>query len=717
MDEQEKKSYLEKYKKAKEKGVPFFPDIIFKDAVVSLIIFLALVALAYFLGAPVEERANPNDTNYTPRPEWYFLFLFQLLKYFPGNLEVIGAMILPGLFILLLILLPFIDKGPKRHFRNRPFASISALVVVAGIGVLTVLSVVEAPPPQAAVEVDQAAALYAANCAGCHGESIDVPTGTDLHQVIAAGTHEGMPAWGGDLSTDEIDLLAGFILSPSGSTLYVQQCETCHDQMVQAVGNPLELQRVFSEGPDYSGHEGVDVPNWNETLSTNERNALLNFLAAPDGQRLFAVNCSGCHGQGVAFSGTEEELRTLIAQGGQHLSMPAWKGTLSENDLNALAAYVVDPNSYPAGETLFGQHCAACHGDQVPSAPDRESAVAIIGSGGAHMTMPVWGNILTQEQLDALTRYTFESSKGGGTGVGATLFAQNCSVCHGTFGEGGPNPSRAGDIIPPISTSEYLSTRDDTTIHNIISQGQPNFGMSPFGEDNGGPLDDTQLDALVTFMRSWEENPPVDEPPTFETPTPPPTPETTAPTPEPIPSLTGGQLYAIACASCHGAQGEGDVGPALNTQEFQDAYDDVALFDTISNGHTATPMVAWGDSLSSEQIQLLVDYIRVLGGALPAEPAAASVSFSEQVAPLFQAKCQVCHNQGTSLGDWDSTSYEAVITTGGSGSVVIPGDTANSILAQRVSGMQGAVMPPTGKMSDAEIQIILDWIAAGAPEN
>ena len=327
MNEQEKKSYLERYKKAKEKGVPFFPDIIFKDAVVSLVVFLVLVALAYFVGAPVEGRANPNDTSYTPRPEWYFLFLFQLLKYFPGNLEVIGAMILPGLFILLLIALPLIDKSAKRHFRNRPFASISALVVVAGIGILTVLAVVEAPPPQEAVVVDQAAALYAANCANCHGEGIDVPPGTDLHKIIAAGTHEGMPAWGGDLSTDEIDQLAGFVLSPNGNALYVKYCETCHEQMVQAVGNPLELQRVFTEGQDYSGHQGINIPDWNETLSTAERNALLNFLAAPDGQRLFTINCAGCHGQGVAFAGTEEELRTLISQGGQHLSMPAWKGT------------------------------------------------------------------------------------------------------------------------------------------------------------------------------------------------------------------------------------------------------------------------------------------------------------------------------------------------------------------------------------------------------
>jgi quinol-cytochrome oxidoreductase complex cytochrome b subunit len=78
MDEQEKKTYLEKYKEAKERGVPFFPDIIFKDAVASLLVFIALVALAFFFGAPLEDRANPSDTAYTPRPEWYFLFLFQM---------------------------------------------------------------------------------------------------------------------------------------------------------------------------------------------------------------------------------------------------------------------------------------------------------------------------------------------------------------------------------------------------------------------------------------------------------------------------------------------------------------------------------------------------------------------------------------------------------------------------------------------------------------
>jgi len=588
MNEQEKKNYLEKYKKAKEKGVPFFPDIIFKDTVVSLVVFLVLVALVYFVGIPGEARANPNDASYTPRPEWYFLFLFQLLKYFPGNLEVIGAMILPGLFVLLLILLPFIDRSPKRHFRNRPYASIAAVVVVLGIGALTAAAVLEAPPPQEAVVVDRAAALYAANCANCHGESIDVPPGTDLHQVIAAGTHEGMPAWGGDLSTDEIDQLAGFILSPNGSAVYVQQCETCHSQMVQAVGNPLELQRVFTEGADYPGHQDVDIPDWSEVISASERNALLNFLAAPDGQRLFAINCSGCHGGGVAFAGTEDELKDLISNGGQHLEMPAWKGTLSEGDLTALAAYVVDPSSYPAGETLFGQHCAACHGDRVPPAPDRESAEKIISSGGAHIEMPIWGNILTEEQLNALVQYTFDASKGGGTGLGATLFAENCSACHGAFGEGGPNPALQGDIILPISTAEYLKTRTDDTLRTIISQGQPSYGMSPFGDENGGPLDSDQIDAIVAYIRSWEANPPVEELPNYQV-------------ADEGPIATGGTgfsgqilpIFEARCVVCH------------NPDKAENGWDATSYEAVISSGENA-PVIISGDVENSLLAQYLL---------------------------------------------------------------------------------------------------------------
>src|SRR3989337_230575 len=168
MNEKEKQEYKDNYQKSKEKGVPFYPDALFKDALVSLAIFVILVGLAYFLGAPLEEKADPSDNSYTPRPEWYFLFLFQLLKYFPGGLEVVGVVVIPTLAILLLFLLPLLDRSPKHHFSHRPvIIGVTALLFI-GVGFLTYQSIKEAPPPAEASGGDQTAALYTKNCAPCH---------------------------------------------------------------------------------------------------------------------------------------------------------------------------------------------------------------------------------------------------------------------------------------------------------------------------------------------------------------------------------------------------------------------------------------------------------------------------------------------------------------------------------------------------------------------
>lgn len=704
MNKEDKQDYMARYHAAKEKGVPFFPDIIFKDTLVVLAVFAILVALAYFVGVQTDPRANPADATYTPRPEWYFLFLFQLLKYFPGSLEIIGVMVIPTLFVLLLIALPFLDRSPKRHFLGRPVASLSAVAVVAGIATLTVLAMREAAPPTAAQPVDKAAALYSSNCSNCHGPSLTVPAGLDLHKLIASGKHEGMPAWGGDLSTDEIDALAGFIVSPKGSALFTQQCGECHQLSVLASGNPAELQRVFNEGSSYPPHATAKIPDWSTTLSQPERNAILNFLAAPDGQRLFAVNCAGCHGKGVAFSGTESDLRALISQGGQHLSMPAWRGTLSEADLDMLASYVTDPSGAPAGNALFGQHCSTCHGDRVPSAPDTVTARKIIAGGGGHVTMPVWGQILTPEQLDALVAYTLSASKGTGIAAGSQLFTDNCAACHGQFGEGGPNPSRPSETIVPISSGEFLKTRDDITLSRIISQGQPDFGMSPFGSAYGGPLTDDQIDAIVAFMRTWETNPPV-----------------TLPTQVASgqAALTGAQVYANICARCHGASGEGGIGPSLADPQLQSRYTDQQLLEVIQKGREATPMVAWGQVLSPGQLRELVAFIRTMSRApATAVPTASGpVTFSAQVEPILQAKCVACHNNQTKLGGWDASSYAGVTTSGSHAPVVKPGDVAGSLLAQKLSGTQGGLMPPSGALPASDLQIILDWIAAGARDN
>jgi mono/diheme cytochrome c family protein len=712
MKEQDRKEYLEKYKKAKEHGVPFFPDIIFKDVIVSLLILIVLVLLAYFVGAPVEARANPNDTNYTPRPEWYFLFLFQMLKYFPGKFEVVGAMILPTLFIGLLLLLPFLDKSPTRHFLKRPYASIAAVLVVFGIGLLTFLALNEAAPPQAVVIVDKAADLYAKDCANCHGPSISVPAGADLHQIIAAGNHQGMPAWGGDLSTDEIDMLVGFVLSPNGSSVYTRDCAGCHKNPLQALGNPVELQRVIDEGKAYPAHQDQkDVPNWKETMTADEQNALLNFLAAPDGQRLFVVNCSGCHGAGIAFTGTKEELRELIVKGGHALTMPAWQNTLSTEDLNTLAAYVIDPKNTPAGAKLFGQFCSTCHGEAVPTAPDKSSALTMIASGGAHVTMPVWGDILTSDQIDALVTYTMESGSGTGIASGAKLFADNCMGCHGKYGQGGPNPTRAGDIIAPISAAEYLKTRDDSTITNIITQGQPDFGMSPFGATYGGSLSDEQIGALVAFIRNWETTPPVATAPT--TPASPAVPVTLKPK----------QIYDGICAQCHGTNFEGTPsGPALEATALQGKYDFDTLFNILNDGVLKVAMPGVGHMFTEDQVKQLVNLIADMTANTSTtgttSPGGGEVSFANNVLPILQSRCTMCHGSSSGFGGFDSSTYQGVMTSGNEGPYVIAGDAAKSKIVELLNATSGFMPPPpTGPLPDTEIQTIMEWINAGAKDN
>lgn len=700
MNDEQKRRVQEAYQRAKEKGVAFFPEVVFKDIVVALAVFLVLIGLAYFLGAPLEEPADPADSSYTPRPEWYFLFLFQLLKYFPGELEVIGVFLLPTLVFAALFLLPLLDRSPQRHIARRPLIAAVTAVGVLAVGLLTALSILEAPPPVQAVAGDPTAALYLTNCAGCHGPSINVPPGTDLHAIIAQGKHdEGMPAWSADLSGDQIDALAGFILSPAGNSLFTETCGACHQVVDLVASDPFELRAAVDAGDDFPAHAEVTLPERLAGLSPVERTAILNFLLAPDGQRLFALECSACHGQAVAFAGGEDELRTIIRQGGRHLEMPSWRGTLSQGELEVLAEYVVDPSGTPQGSQPFTQYCAACHGQAVPAASNVAQARELIARGGAHETMPVWGDLLTDEQIDALVAYTLDAAGGKSLVRGQQLYQQNCATCHGGFGEGGLNPTRAGDVIAPISTREYLSTRDDRTLQAIIARGQPNFGMSPFGTTFGGPLDDDDVGALVAFIRSWEANPPVELPPEI------------AGTPV---SLTGGAVFEEVCAQCHGADGTGLVGPSLAAEEFQAKYSDAQIFDTINFGHGATSMIAWGEVLTADQIEQLVRHIRRLGPTPPTTTGAPS--FRRDIAPILEQKCNACHGV---LGGWDGRSYRTVVQSGDHGPAVLPGDVENSLLAKKLLGTQtlGAPMPPSGLLPRPEAQLILDWIAAGAPNN
>jgi ubiquinol-cytochrome c reductase cytochrome b subunit len=102
--------------------------------------------MAIVVRVPLGRTADPTDTSFIPRPEWYFLFLFQTLKLFEGPLEIVGSLVLPTLAILLLFLTPFIDRGKMLRIRQRTGAI--ALVVLGSFGWagLTARAVATTPP-------------------------------------------------------------------------------------------------------------------------------------------------------------------------------------------------------------------------------------------------------------------------------------------------------------------------------------------------------------------------------------------------------------------------------------------------------------------------------------------------------------------------------------------------------------------------------------------
>jgi ubiquinol-cytochrome c reductase cytochrome b subunit len=124
---------------------PFYPDHAFKDTIASAAVFALLLTLAIVFRPPLDTIADPTDATYVPRPEWYFLSLFQLLKYFPGPLEPLATMVIPGLVLALLFLLPFLDARPDRHPMKRPLVTGGFAVIGLAIIVLTYLGYEDTP--------------------------------------------------------------------------------------------------------------------------------------------------------------------------------------------------------------------------------------------------------------------------------------------------------------------------------------------------------------------------------------------------------------------------------------------------------------------------------------------------------------------------------------------------------------------------------------------
>ena len=98
----------------------FFPDFAFLEALVAVALLVGLVLLAALTKPPLQAVAGTTASGYVPRPEWYFLWLFQLLKYFKGSLEAVGTTLVPTVLVALLVALPFLDRRQPKTRRLLP---------------------------------------------------------------------------------------------------------------------------------------------------------------------------------------------------------------------------------------------------------------------------------------------------------------------------------------------------------------------------------------------------------------------------------------------------------------------------------------------------------------------------------------------------------------------------------------------------------------------
>ena len=345
---------------------PFWPDQVFKDTVVAILVVLIIVTLSVFAPKPFYGPADPLDASFTPKPEWNFLFLYQSLKYFHGALEPVGVVGVPGVFVTLLLILPFIDRRPERNPARRPVAMICGAIFAATITTLTLIGYYSGqgaapaaplPSPQkttkaAPENVKKGEELFhSAGCAGCHrvnGEGGSV--GPDLSdeggkgrtpdwlatQIRTPKAHDPnsiMPSFS-SLTDQEVGFLADFLLSlrTGGSQSGVLQ--------PAAKGTDPPSPSDNSSVAD-GGEELRRSPSQDKEQKKQPGPAAYMIGNADHGKDIFDQKCVSCHGPG----GTDN----IPNPGSEDKFVPAL------NPIDGVL-FAKDPQTFASNIDVFIQH-------------------------------------------------------------------------------------------------------------------------------------------------------------------------------------------------------------------------------------------------------------------------------------------------------------------------------------------------------------------------
>src|ERR1700745_2418688 len=183
MKQAEKEQYLREYSILKNEGKPFFPYAVAKDSIMAMIVIFVIAFLALMFGAELGPKADPTTTTYVPRPDWYFFFLFEVLRVMKNvpKFTPMATIGVPTICMILLFLLPFYDRSPERRIERRPVALAAGLTTIFAMAFLTYSGAntgspnsVDMSPPsnltaqQAAVFKQGELVVGQSGCLACH---------------------------------------------------------------------------------------------------------------------------------------------------------------------------------------------------------------------------------------------------------------------------------------------------------------------------------------------------------------------------------------------------------------------------------------------------------------------------------------------------------------------------------------------------------------------
>ncbi len=496
----------------------FWPEQIFKDVVVTFLIFLLLVYLSAFFPAPFSGLADPSDTLVSPKPAWTFLFLYQILKIFPGPLEPLGTAGVPLMIVLLFASLPFVDKSPEKNPFKRGFVVLSGFAFVGIVLYLTWLGYIyrsdaEKSQMEAPVTIsqddsgkiklaDQYTAMVAANAdKKASGEKLFKTLGcTECHTVTGVASNKQGP-----------DLLMAKGNNRSSEWLYTQiLAPQAHNQktimppFAHLSEENINLLVTYLQGltpPPGAAAPPAAVPAAAAGAPVDAATSVKN------GEQLFnSMGCIQCHTiQGTPSNKLGPDLIMSIAK-----DKPSndWLKTQlmtpqAHNPTSVMPSFASRLNDAQMSDMVNFLSSLAT---RKPTAPAAGAAVAA-ASESQEAAPPASSSGSGVQALGII----------GDKDHGAILFHQSCIMCHGPHGDnktpgftayitGGSTPPKGVPALNPIDRAVYNMDPQLFVQHidQFIQHGIPNTeggpNMPAFGDSHA--LTQAQIADLEAYVLS-----------------------------------------------------------------------------------------------------------------------------------------------------------------------------------------------------------------------